>query len=272
MTVKKITASFAAGVLTGALLFGGAAAYAAGVTAERSTNRVLVDGREVQIEAYNIAGSNYCKLRDVGRAVGFNVTWDQASGTVRIDTGSEYSEDMSNPGLQAVVLPTDGSKYVPKVGDLIPCDDGTLYEVRDTLRWENNCFAPGPLPALPTPSYDWSVFPSLDLPAVECRHFQSEYGDNLYVRNLHETLRMAYTIYEAIGNEPEAWRDGKPLTKVSLTVPAEYEPYTMCFWPWRAEELLKHVRAAPRFHFHVEAWDYYHNNAFLQTQYYIFID
>ena len=50
--MKKITASFAAGILAGALLFSGAAAYAAGVMAERSSNRVFVDGREVQIEAY----------------------------------------------------------------------------------------------------------------------------------------------------------------------------------------------------------------------------
>ena len=36
-------------------------------------------------------------------------------------------------------------------------------------------------------------------------------------------------------------------------------------------KLLKHVRAFPSYHFHVEAWDFYHNNTFLQTQYYIFV-
>jgi len=269
--MKKITASFAAGVLTGALLFSGAAAYAAGVMAERSTSRVLVDGREVQIEAYNIGGNNYCKLRDIGKAVGFNVSYDAAENAVRISTGEPYAEDTPAQASRVVRLPAEGSKYIPQVGDLIPCDDGTLYEVKDTLRWENNCFAPGPLPALPTSSYDWSVFPDLELPTVDCRHFQSEYGDDLYVRNLHETLRMAYTIYEAVRNEPEAWRNGKPLTKVSLTIDPADEPYTMYFWPWRAEELLKHVRAFPSFRFYVEAWDFYHDGRFLQTQYYAFI-
>ena len=76
--MKKIAANFAAGILTGALLFSGAAAYAASVMAERSSNRVFVDGREVQIEAYNIGGNNYCKLRDIGKAVGFNVSYDAA--------------------------------------------------------------------------------------------------------------------------------------------------------------------------------------------------
>ena len=58
--MKRTVFSLIAGILTGALLFSGAAVYAAGVMAERSTNRVFVDGRGVQIEAYNIAGNNYC--------------------------------------------------------------------------------------------------------------------------------------------------------------------------------------------------------------------
>ena len=43
------------------------------------------------------------------------------------------------------------------------------------------------------------------------------------------------------------------------------------FGPPLITELLKHVRAFPRFHFRVEAWDFYHNHTFLQTQYYVFI-
>ena len=45
--------SFAAGFLTCLLLVGiSTTAYAAGIMAERSTHRVLVDGQEVQMEAY----------------------------------------------------------------------------------------------------------------------------------------------------------------------------------------------------------------------------
>ena len=110
--MKRSMFSFAAGILFGALLFSGAAAYATGVMAERSTNRVYVDGREVQIEAYNIAGNNYCKLRDIGRTVGFNVTWDAAEKAVRIATGEPYAEDTPAQASRVVRLPTDGSKYV----------------------------------------------------------------------------------------------------------------------------------------------------------------
>ena len=265
--MKRELALVTSGVLLGAAL--AAPAATAALTAQLSSQKFVVDGKPAQIEAYSIGGNNYVRLRDVGRAANFSVTYEPQTNTVRIDTREPYAEEAASGSV--VTLPSDGSKYVPQVGDLIPCDDGTTYEVKDTLRWENNCFAPGPLPALPTPSYDWGVFPALELPPVDCRRFQSEYGDDLYVRNLHETLRMAYTIYEAVRNEPEAWRDGKPLTKVSLTIDPADEPYTKYFWPWREEELLKHIRAFPRFHFHVEAWDFYHNNTFLQTQYYVFI-
>ena len=51
--------SFAAGFLTGLLVVGvTTTAYAAGIMAERSTHRVFVDGREVQMEAYVINGNN----------------------------------------------------------------------------------------------------------------------------------------------------------------------------------------------------------------------
>ena len=58
--------SFAAGFLTGLLLTGvTTTAYAAGIMAERSTHRVFVDGREVQMEAYRIKGNNYVVRREV---------------------------------------------------------------------------------------------------------------------------------------------------------------------------------------------------------------
>ena len=88
--MKRIIISFAAGLLTGAILFGGAATYAASVIAERSTNRIFVYGREAQMEAYTINGNNYVRLRDIGREVGFSVTWD---GTVQISTTVPYSEE-----------------------------------------------------------------------------------------------------------------------------------------------------------------------------------
>ena len=84
--------SFAAGFLTCLLLAGvTTTAYAAGIMAERSTHRIYVDGREVQMEAYVINGNNYVKLRDIGKAVGFEVYWDSENGCVQVESGKPYT-------------------------------------------------------------------------------------------------------------------------------------------------------------------------------------
>ena len=89
--MKKPYTSFVAGLLVGVALFGGATAHAAGIMAERSTYRVFVDGREVQMEAYVINGNNYVKLRDIGEQVGFNVYWDSDNVCVQVESGRPYT-------------------------------------------------------------------------------------------------------------------------------------------------------------------------------------
>ena len=79
---------FALGILCGAMLFSGATAVAAGVTAEPTWQNIYVDGEQVTMTAYNIGGNNYVRLRDIGQKVGFNVYW--ADG-VQIDTDAPYT-------------------------------------------------------------------------------------------------------------------------------------------------------------------------------------
>ena len=79
---------FALGILCGAMLFNGATAMAAGIIAEPTWQQIYVDGEQVSMTAYIIAGSNYVKLRDIGQRVGFNVYW--ADG-VQIDTDAPYT-------------------------------------------------------------------------------------------------------------------------------------------------------------------------------------
>ena len=89
-TMKR--GSFAAGFLTCLLVVGvTTTAYAAGIMAERSHHRVVVDGKEVQMEAYRIKGNNYVKLRDMGEAVGFEVYWDSVNGCVQVESGKPYT-------------------------------------------------------------------------------------------------------------------------------------------------------------------------------------
>lgn len=51
-----------------------------------TSSTLLIDGQPVHLTAYEIAGSNYFKLRDLGAALGFGVDWDEQSQTVLITT------------------------------------------------------------------------------------------------------------------------------------------------------------------------------------------
>ena len=254
---RKEVALVASGIILGASI--AAPVAGAALTAQQSSQKIVVDGKPVQIEAYSIGGSNYCRLRDVGKAVGFAVEYDATTNTVSIRTGEPYAEGTQALTLRTVQLPTDGSQYVPQVGDLILCDDGTKYEIKDVARWGSS--------PLPTPTCDWSRFPAPTLPEPVVKRYCDKYGDDVFVRNVYEVRRMVYTLYNALGDEPDAWRDGKPLFKISTEIPAEYEPYTERFWPWRSEEITDVVHACPNVRYYVDAYDVYHDGIFLCTRY-----
>jgi hypothetical protein len=61
-------------------------------TAALSAASVRIDGKAVSLTAYNIGGSTYFKLRDLGKALDFGVTYDAASKTAGIDTRTGYTE------------------------------------------------------------------------------------------------------------------------------------------------------------------------------------
>lgn len=57
-----------------------------------TTSKIYLNGQEIQITAYNIDGSNYFKLRDVAKALNFNVAWDGKTNTISIDTSKAYTD------------------------------------------------------------------------------------------------------------------------------------------------------------------------------------
>ena len=86
------------GILAGITLCGPAAQAATGLTATLSTQPIYVDGQQVSMTAYGIAGNNYVKLRDIGEAVGFNVYWDGSA--VQIESGQPYTgEPPTEPAI-----------------------------------------------------------------------------------------------------------------------------------------------------------------------------
>lgn len=104
-----------AGILIGITLFGGSSVLAAGITAERSTNRIYVNGQEVHLTAYNINGNNYVMLRDVGREVGFNVYWNDDARCVQVESDKPYT------GIAPVKAGTSEPASQPEV--TTPADD-----------------------------------------------------------------------------------------------------------------------------------------------------
>ncbi len=82
---KRNITAMVMGMVIGAALVSEAAA---GIVAEPTWQKIYVDGRQVSMTAYNIAGNNFVRLRDIGQQVGFNVYW---SDGVQIDTGAPYT-------------------------------------------------------------------------------------------------------------------------------------------------------------------------------------
>lgn len=276
--MKGKTLHFATGLVVGAVLFGGGAAVAAGILAQPSTQTFYLDGKQIQLQAYEIAGNNYVKLRDVGKAVDFGVSYDSASNSVRIDSESPYTEEVK-PATQgknadgSINIPDGDAKLTLKVGDVVRCDDGTNYTITDMSRYDANAFASGPLPALPTPTCDWSSFPDVELPKVEVRRFNDKYGDHIFIRNNYETRRMQYTIMNLAGNHPETSVDGKlrygskgiPLVRIKLSIDTGVEGQS--FWPWKPSQIVDDFNAVPRGSYAFEAWDVYADGIFQYTEY-----
>jgi hypothetical protein len=59
--------------------------------AVKSSASVYINGKLVTLLAYNIGGNNYFKLRSLGQAVDFGVTYDQTTNAIAIDTTKGYT-------------------------------------------------------------------------------------------------------------------------------------------------------------------------------------
>jgi len=89
--MKKI--HFVIGVIVGAILFGSISVISSNIIAMLSEQVIYVDGERVEMLAYHIGGNNFVRLRDIGRAVGFGVTFDETTGSVHIDSNSPYVDE-----------------------------------------------------------------------------------------------------------------------------------------------------------------------------------
>jgi len=75
--------SFIIGLLCGSLLFGGLTVFANAEIVAKLTSQIFFwNNKQVELEAYNINGANYIKLRDAAELFGINVEYYEDTNTV----------------------------------------------------------------------------------------------------------------------------------------------------------------------------------------------
>ena len=286
MIRRKEIALVTAGILTGIAISGPAAQAAAGLMASPSNQKFYLNNQRISLTAYEIGGSNYVKLRDIGEAVDFGVTYDAATNTVTISPDEPYETEVTTPASAtpstqsknadgSINVPQDGSQYIPQVGDVIHCDDGTNYTITDVNRYDKNYFADGPVGPLPTATCNWSRFDQPELPKAEVRRFNNPDGDYIFIRNLYETRRMLYSLYNAMGKDewimqsgsPRMRGDGTPWVHIHLTLPDDM--ISAPFWPWREEAVPNMLHSCPGGDYYLEVWDVFKDGKFLRTEYHL---
>jgi hypothetical protein len=70
-----------------------------------SDNPIYVRGNLVKMTAYNIAGNNYVKLRDVGQAINLGMAYDPTVDAVYIDRQTAYLPNMEPSLLRPEAIP-----------------------------------------------------------------------------------------------------------------------------------------------------------------------
>ncbi|MCR8642865.1 copper amine oxidase N-terminal domain-containing protein [Paenibacillus sp. N1-5-1-14] len=78
----------------------------ASTTADPTASKVIVDGKDVAFEAYQIGDSNYFKLRDLAKVVNgtgkqFEVKWDGEKNAITLTGGQSYTADGSELKVSA---------------------------------------------------------------------------------------------------------------------------------------------------------------------------
>ena len=247
MKLRRDVAGFAVGLLCGGVIFGGVG-IASGVIATpltESSQKVTLDGQAVSLEGYNINGSNYFKLRDLGKAMDFGVTWNNDSRTVEIDSNAGYVEEEKPAIPGAVKIPTGDTSWCPPVGTVIDLGNGQTMTVTK---------AKDPEPELTVPA-NASSFWQDELP--EPKVIVYEETGAVLIRNLHETRRMQYSLFEV----------AEPGTKIYLGMEGARPGEPSVEWPWHEGMLQQMYLSGPRSKVWVEAWDCYKNGRYLYTEY-----
>ena len=102
----KCIRSFIIGLLCGAFIFGGTAVLANSDVLAKITSQIFFWNNEaIELEAYNINGYNYVRLRDVAKIFGVNVEYYEDTNSVYL--GEDKKEEAPKPEHKVL----DGNAY-----------------------------------------------------------------------------------------------------------------------------------------------------------------
>ena len=93
--------------------------------ATKNQFKVIIDNKEADIEAYNIGGYTYFKLRDVGKAVGFDV--DFKDNNILINSGKEQLSDSSKEIKKYKTFEILGDSYSTYQDFVQPAENAVWY-------------------------------------------------------------------------------------------------------------------------------------------------
>ena len=94
MNKKKMT-TIVAGALAGIMVLGTVASAAPELKVGLSKQTFFLKNEQVEMEAYNINGNNYIKLRDLGALVDFGVEYNHDESSVTIDPDALYTPEIT---------------------------------------------------------------------------------------------------------------------------------------------------------------------------------
>lgn len=132
--------TLAVGLMLGAALCSGASAAVSSVAASASQSPIYLDGQQVSMTAYTIEGNNYVKLRDIGKAMGFNVYWDDG---VQIDSDAAYTGVSPESGTASTPVAENANPVVKEEATPVDVESARnqVVSLTNALRAENGLSA-----------------------------------------------------------------------------------------------------------------------------------
>jgi hypothetical protein len=111
-----------------------------------TNSKILINGKAVSFQAYNINESNYFKLRDIAKIINgtekqFEVSWDEAKNTINLTTKKPYTADGSELNtanvIPNIVKHTDSKIYMDNKEVQIKAyniDSSNYFKLRDIAK------------------------------------------------------------------------------------------------------------------------------------------